>query len=77
MHLRKKIHFIWNLQKYGKWLKNGKPKIFLNYKGQGKVTLALEKWHAIGLAGQLKTLADETLRVKFEHERKASANYSA
>jgi hypothetical protein len=48
---------------------NGKPKIFLNYKGQGKITLALEKWHAIGLAGQLKTLADETLKIKFQHER--------
>jgi hypothetical protein len=50
---------------------NGKPKIFLNYKGQGKITLALEKWHAIGLAGQLKTLADETLKMKFSHERQA------
>jgi len=48
---------------------NGKVKIFLNYKGQNKVTLALEKWHAIGLAGQLKTLADETLKKKFETER--------
>jgi hypothetical protein len=50
---------------------NGKIKIFLNYKGQNKVTLALEKWHAIGLAGQLKTLADETLKRKFQHERQA------
>jgi len=48
---------------------NGKPKIFLNYKGAGKITLALEKWHAIGLANQIKTLADETLKKKFEHER--------
>jgi len=48
---------------------NGKPKIFLNYKGAGKITLALEKWHAIGLAGQLKTLADETLKKKFDKER--------
>jgi len=48
---------------------NGKIKIFLNYKGQNKVTLALEKWHAIGLAGQLKTLADETLKKKFDKER--------
>ena len=48
---------------------NGKIKIFLNYKGQNKVTLALEKWHAIGLSGQLKTLADETLKKKFENER--------
>jgi hypothetical protein len=50
---------------------NGKPKIFLNYKGHNKITLALEKWHAIGLAGQLKTLADETLKIKFQHERQA------
>ena len=54
---------------------NGKAKIFLNYKGQGKVTLALEKWHAIGLAGQLKSLADETQKQKFAHERAAAANY--
>jgi len=48
---------------------NGKIKIFLNYKGAGKITLALEKWHAVGLAGQLKTLADETLKHKFQIER--------
>ena len=48
---------------------NGKPKIFLNYGGAKKITLALEKWHAIGLAGQLKTLANETLAKKFENER--------
>jgi mannose/fructose/N-acetylgalactosamine-specific phosphotransferase system component IIB len=47
---------------------NGKPKIFLNYKGSKKITLALEKWHAIGLAGQIETLADETLKLKFQHE---------
>ena len=50
---------------------NGKPKIFLNYKGQSKITLALEKWHAIGLSGQLKQLADETMSQKFAKERGA------
>jgi len=50
---------------------NGKPKIFLNYKGSKKITLALEKWHAIGLAEQLRTLADDTLKHKFEIERKS------
>ncbi len=54
---------------------NGKPKIFLNYKGQNKITLALEKWHAIGLAGQLKSLADETSKMKFSNERNAIANH--
>ncbi len=49
---------------------NGKLKIFLNYNGSGKITLALEKWHAIGLAGQLKTLADQTQTLKFDHDRK-------
>jgi hypothetical protein len=48
---------------------NGKPKIFLNYKGAKKITLALEKWHAVGLAEQLRTLADETARIKFKIER--------
>jgi len=50
---------------------NGKAKIFLNYKGQNKVTLALDKWMAIGLSGQLRSLADETQKRKFEHERAA------
>lgn len=49
---------------------NGKPKIFLNYTGSSKIALALEKWHAVGLAGQLKTLAEQTLALKFEHDRK-------
>jgi mannose/fructose/N-acetylgalactosamine-specific phosphotransferase system component IIB len=48
---------------------NGKPKIFLNYKGANKITIALEKWHAVGLAEQLKTLASATLTQKFEKER--------
>jgi hypothetical protein len=56
---------------------NGKPKIFLNYKGANKITIALEKFHAIGLAGQLKTLADETLKQKFNHEREASKAFSS
>ena len=47
---------------------NNKIKIFLSYKGNAKITLALEKWHAIGLAGQLKTLADETQKAKFKAE---------
>jgi len=50
---------------------NGKPKIFLNYNGSKKIVLALEKWHAIGLAKQLAVLADETLKMKFEKERAA------
>jgi mannose/fructose/N-acetylgalactosamine-specific phosphotransferase system component IIB len=49
--------------------KNGKPKIFLNYNGSKKITIAMEKWHAVGLALQLKVLAEDTLRSKFEHER--------
>jgi len=50
---------------------NGKPKIFLNYKGANKITIALEKWHAVGLAEQLNTLASETLKMKFDYEQKA------
>jgi hypothetical protein len=50
---------------------NGKPKIFLNYKGAGNVSIALERWHAVGLAKQLETLASETLKLKFEKERNA------
>jgi hypothetical protein len=50
---------------------NGKPRIFLTYKGAQKITLALEKWHAIGLAKQLEALADTTLKIKFKHERDA------
>ncbi len=55
---------------------NGKPKIFLNYKGSGKVTIALDRWHAVGLAKQLEALANETIALKFAKEREASANYS-
>lgn len=54
---------------------NGKPKIFLNYKGQSKITIALEKWHAIGLAGQIRALADETSKMKFQFERESMANH--
>lgn len=50
---------------------NGKPKVFLNYKGAKTVALALDKWHAIGLAKQLEFLAQETLKSKFEIERAA------
>jgi hypothetical protein len=49
---------------------NGKPKVFLNFKGSKTIALALDKWHAIGLAKQLEFLAQETLRSKFEIERK-------
>ena len=49
---------------------NGKLKIFLNYNGASKISLALEKWHAVGLAGQLKQLADSTQEMKFEHDKK-------
>ena len=52
---------------------NGKPKIFLNYKGVNKVTIVLERHHAIGLGKQLETLADETLRQKFKKEREVSS----
>ncbi len=54
---------------------NGKPRIFLNYKGRGKITIAMERWHAVGLAKQLEELANETLRLKFKKERKAAQNY--
>ena len=43
--------------------------IFISYQGQQKITIALERWMAIGLAEQLKTLADETERVKFKIEK--------
>ena len=55
--------------------RNGKPKIFLNYKGAAKITLALEKWHAVGLAGQLKELANQIMVSKFQIEQQAAANY--
>ncbi len=54
---------------------NGKPKIFLNYKGSGKVTIAMERWHAVGLAKQLESLANETLNMKFKLEQAHSKNY--
>ncbi len=54
---------------------NGKPKIFLNYKGAGKVTIAMEKWQAIGFAKQIEALANETIALKFKIERDAAKNY--
>jgi len=43
--------------------------IFLSYKGQQKITLAMEEWHAIGLASQLSNLANITENKKFEIEK--------
>ncbi len=54
---------------------NGKPKIFLNFKGANKVTIAMERWHAVGLAKQLEALANETLRLKFAKEQESAKNY--
>ena len=48
-----------------------KVTIFLSYKGQAKITLAMEEWHAIGLAGQLLNLASEVERKKFITEKNA------
>jgi len=50
----------------------GKPRVYLNYKGQGQIQLSLDKFHAIGVAKQLQALCDATLNKKFEEER----NYS-
>ena len=46
--------------------------IFISYKGNANITIALEKWMAIGLAEQLKTLADATEKKKFEIENNIS-----
>ncbi len=54
---------------------NGKPKIFLNYKGRGKITIAMERWHAVGLAKQLEALANETMAAKFKLEQAQAKNY--
>ena len=43
--------------------------IFLSFKGQQKITIAMEDWHAIGFAGQLIQLANETERIRFETEK--------
>jgi ribonuclease HI len=51
---------------------NGKPKIFLNYKGAKKITIAMERWHAVGLAKQLESLANETISQKFKKEQQTS-----
>lgn len=47
---------------------NGKPKVFISFKGAIKVTVALEKWHAIGIASQILNLADKTQELKFKEE---------
>jgi len=43
--------------------------VFLNYQGQKKITLALDKWMVIGLAGQLQSLADTIEKEKYRIER--------
>jgi len=43
--------------------------VFLSYKGQQKIIIAMDEWHAIGLAGQLTNLANETEKKKFEIEK--------
>jgi len=42
--------------------------IFLSYKGIQKITIAMEDWHAIGLAGQLQNLASKVEEKKFTIE---------
>jgi len=42
--------------------------VFISYKGNASITIALEKWMAIGLAEELKSLADATEKKKFEIE---------
>lgn len=50
---------------------NQKLKVFLSFKGRGgKVTLALEKWHAMGLSNQLTALADRVQNRKFDYDYK-------
>lgn len=46
-----------------------KHKVFLTYNGQGKVSLALDPWHAIGLGEQLKALAIATENEKYKKEK--------
>ena len=45
-----------------------KYKIFLTYNGQKKINLALDQWHAIGLAEELKSLATKVNEEKFAME---------
>ena len=52
--------------------KNNKPKVFLTFKGGQSITIAMEKWHAVGLAEQLKILAGKTLEKKFIMEKNAN-----
>jgi len=51
----------------GEW--KGKVRVYINYKGQGQIQLSLDKWHALGVAEQLKVVAQETLKKKMELER--------
>ena len=46
-----------------------KYSIFLTYQGNQKITLVLDKWHALGVANQLLTLAQYTEEKKFEKEK--------
>jgi hypothetical protein len=46
-----------------------KHKVFLTYNGQGKVSIALDPWHAIGLGEQLKALAIATENEKYKKEK--------
>ncbi len=55
----------------------GKPRVYINYKGTSQIQLSLDKWHAIGLAQQIKCLANSTLDSKFQKERESYAAYTA
>jgi len=56
----------------GEW--KGNTRVYLNYKGQGQIQLSMDRWHALGLANQIKTLAQETLNHKFKEERRKYGN---
>ena len=45
---------------------------FISYKGSQSITIAIDKWMAIGLAEQIKNLAMETDKMKFKIERERS-----
>ena len=53
----------------------GKPRVYINYKGTGQIQLSMDKWHALGLAQQIKCLANSTLDNKFLKERENYAAY--
>ncbi len=55
----------------------GKQRIYINYKGSGQIQLSLDKWHAVGLSKQIQTLADSTLKGKFDKEREQYEAYTA